>query len=148
MMRLLTLLFISVIIYSCGRNQEKSETEKSPSQQEYLQKGAEIVNLTQSELLKNVSAAIQKGGPGYAIDFCSENAMLLKDSLSRLNNCVIRRIATRFRNPADMPQTRTEKDQLERYQDASKEGRSLTPEIYVFVDRVEYYGRFVLKQPF
>jgi len=138
-MRLQTLLIISVIIYSCGRNQGKSETEKSLTQLEYLQKGAEIVNLTQSELLKNVSAAIQTGGPGYAIDFCSENAMLLKDSLSRLNNCVIRRIASRYRNPADKPQTKTEKDQLNLYQEANKEGHSLAPEIVVFDDRVEYY---------
>jgi hypothetical protein len=127
------------MISACGIPEKKAAQKEESIKQEYLQKGAEIANLTQSELLKNVSQAMQKGGPGYAIDFCNLRALPIKDSLSRLNNCQIRRIAIKYRNPADRPRTRTEKDQLYDYQDASEKGDSITPEVYLFDDRIEYY---------
>ncbi len=82
---------------------------------------------------------MKTGGPGYAIDFCNSRAMLLKDSLSRINNCQIRRIAVKYRNPADMPQTKTEKDQLFQYEDVHQKGESIKPEVYLFENRIEYY---------
>ena len=108
-MRLTTLILIIVLISSCGIKEEKTAQKVESIKQEYLQKGGDIVNLSQTELLKNVSYAMKKGGPGYAIDFCNTRAMLLKDSLSRLNNCQIRRIAIKYRNPEDKPHTKTEK---------------------------------------
>ncbi len=138
-MRLITLFLILFMISACGINAEKAAQKEESSKQEYLRKGREIVNLTQSELLKNVSHALKKGGPGYAIDFCNLRAMLLKDSLSRLNNCQIRRIAIKYRNPIDMPQTKTEKDQLFKYQVAHQQGESIKPKVYLFDDRIEYY---------
>ena len=104
------LLVFLFVISSCGIKDEKSAQKEETIKQEFLKKGGEIAKLTQSELLKNVSHAMQTGGPGYAIDFCNLRAMPLKDSLSRLNNCEIRRIAVKYRNPIDMPQTKTEKD--------------------------------------
>ena len=102
-MRLLSLLFIVFIISSCGNREGKQTRQEEESiKQEYLQKGGEVVNLTQSELLKNVSSAMQKGGPGYAIDFCRMRALPLKDSLSGMNNCNIRRISYKYRNPSFM----------------------------------------------
>ena len=133
------LLIMLLLCSSCSTKQEKSVAKKESIQHEFLQKGAEIVNLTQSELLKNVSQAMQIGGPGYAIDFCNLRAMQLKDSLSRRNNCEIRRIALKYRNPLDMPQTRTEKDKLLHYQDAFQKGDSLHAEVFLFDDRIEYY---------
>ena len=127
-MRFLTLFLLVFMMHSCGNKEESLK-------QEYLQKGGEIVNLTQSELLKNVSHALKTGGPAYAIDFCNLRAMQLKDSLSRLNNCQIRRIAIKYRNPADKAQTDAEKDQLFLYQ----EGKSTEPKVYLFNDRIEYY---------
>ncbi len=138
--RFITLFLIYFMISSCGKRAEKQTAQKEESiKQEYLQIGGEIVNLTQSELLKNVSHAIKKGGPGYAIDFCNMRAISLKDSLSRLNSCQIRRIALKYRNPVDMPQTEKEREQLNQYQLAYQKGESIKPEVYLFYDRIEYY---------
>jgi len=143
-MRITTLFLIFSMISSCGINKEKAAQNEESIKQEYFLKGGEIVDLAQTELLKNVSHAMKTGGPGYAIDFCNTRAMLLKDSLSQLNNCEIRRIATKYRNPVDMPQTETEKDQINKYQVAHQEGESLNPEIYLFDDRIEYYQPIIL----
>jgi hypothetical protein len=143
-MRLITLFSILLVLSSCGIKEEKARQNEESIKQEYLQKGGEIVNLTQSELLKNVSHAMQTGGPGYAVDFCNTRAILLKDSLSHINNCEIRRIAVKYRNPIDMPQTETEKDQLDQYQLAFQEGDSIKAKVYLFDDRIEYYQAIFL----
>ena len=144
-MRFITLFIISFMITSCGINEQNAAQKEESIKQEYLQKGGEIVNVTQSELLKNVSHAMKIGGPGYAIEFCNLRAMQLKDSLSRLNNCQIRRIAIKYRNPLDMPQTKTEKDQLYLYQVANQKGESIKPKVYLFDDRIEYYQPIIIE---
>lgn len=131
-MRLISLFIFFFMISSCGKREESIK-------QEYIQKGREIAQLTQTELLINVSNAIKKGGPGYAIDYCNLHALSLKDSLSRLNNCQIRRIALKYRNPVDMPRTEKEKEQLDQYLLDYQKGESLGPEAYLFKDRIEYY---------
>ena len=143
-MRFRSLLMILLVISSCSIKDERSVQKEESIKHEFLQKGGEIVNLTQSELLKNVSHAMKTGGPGYAIDFCNMRAMHLKDSLSRMNNCEIRRIAIKYRNPIDMPQTKTEKDQLYQYQNALQKGDSIKPEVYLFDDRIEYYQPIII----
>ncbi len=139
-MRFVSLLLIFVFISSCGgRGENQTMPNEESLKQEYLQKGEEIASQAQAELLKNVSVAINKGGPGYAIDFCNILALPLKDSLSRLYKCQIRRISSKYRNPADMPQGETEIDQLKRYELAHQKGGLIHPEVYFFDDRIEYY---------
>jgi len=139
-MRIITLIWVLLMITSCGSRETKQAAQNEQSiKLEYLLKGEQIAKLAQSELLKNVSSAIGEGGPGYAIDFCNLHALALKDSLSHLNNCQIRRISLRYRNPADKPQTIEETEQLNRYQMAHEEGKSIKPEIYLYHDRIEYY---------
>ena len=138
-MRIVAIFSMLLVLSSCGVKNEKSAQNEDAIKKEYLKKGGEIAEMTQAELLKNVSQAMQKGGPGYAIEFCNLRAMSLKDSLSKLNTCEIRRIAVKYRNPADMPRTKTEKDQLSQYLENHRSGKALTPEVYVFDDRIEYY---------
>ncbi len=144
-MRILTLFLIFFMISSCSKSDQTAQNEDS-IKQEYLQKGVEIANLTQAELLKHVSHAMKKGGPGYATEFCNIHALSLKDSLSRLHNCQIRRIAFKYRNPVDMPQTEKEKEQLNQYQEAYQKGESLKPKVYFFNDRIEYYKPILIAQ--
>jgi hypothetical protein len=136
-MRFIIPLLTVLVVNSCI-NREETIPEK------YLKLGGEITSATQAELLKNVSQAMRTGGPEYAIDFCNLRAMAIKDSLSRIHDCRIQRIAVKYRNPADRPQTKTEKDQLALYLDAHQRGDTLSPEVYLFEDRIEYYKPIVL----
>jgi Protein of unknown function (DUF3365) len=144
-MRLISFSLIFLMISSCGMKQEKEAQKEASTKQVYLQKGGEIVDVTQSELLKNVSQAMKTGGPGYAVEFCNIRAMVIKDSLSSLNNCQIRRIALKYRNPLDMPQSNTEKDQLNKYQLAYQKGEAIEAEVHLFENRVEYYQPIIIK---
>ena len=54
---------------------------------------------SQNTLLQNVSKAMKKGGPEYALAFCNENAMTITDSLSKQFNMKIVRISDKNRNP-------------------------------------------------
>ena len=136
-MRNMTIILVFFLLFSCGQNNKALK-------QEYLKKGTEIASLTQKELLKNVSSAMKKGGPEYAIEFCSLKALVLKDSLSKLNNCQIKRISNKYRNPFDMPRTETEKEQLEKYEQEFSEGKSLQPNVHIFKNEIEYYKPILL----
>ena len=140
MMRFANLFLIFFMISSCSSRGERQAIQLEDSLKlEYLQLGEEIASQAHAELLKNVSMAINKGGPVYAIDFCNVRALPLKDSLSRLHNCQIRRISAKYRNPADRPQSEMEKDLLQQFHLAWQDGGSIQPEVYFFDDRVEYY---------
>jgi len=101
------LFLVSIAIISCNSNQN----EKIPDEiySEYTQKGNEISGKAQSVLLTNVSSAMQKGGPEYAIEFCNIQASPLIDSLSKANNCTISRVSAKNRNPGNALKNNKEK---------------------------------------
>jgi len=143
-MRSLILLLIILMMSSCGAREEKAAQREEALKMGYLQKGGEIVSMSQSELMKNVSQAMKKGGPVYAIDFCNLHAMEIKDSLSRLHNCQIQRIALKYRNPLDKPQSKKEEDLLKQYQLTVQRGDTIIPEVFFLEDGVEYYQPIVI----
>jgi len=146
MRKIVALFVVLASLTSCNSKQKEASQKEESLKQEYLLKGQEIVNLSQAELLKNVSAAMKSGGPGFAVDFCNIHAIPIKDSLSHLNNCEIRRISSKYRNPRDKPQTKTENDQLIQYQKAHEQGDSLKATVYIFDDRIEYYQAIILNK--
>lgn len=62
-------------------------------------KGNSITAETQAVLLANVGAAIQAGGPEYAVEFCNLQASGIVDSLNQIHNCSISRVSKKNRNP-------------------------------------------------
>lgn len=157
MQKLTIYVIAALFLVSCGRNSDKtggqdasnSSVETNPEnlaeQQEravkekYLTIGREIAITTQAELLKVVQGAMASGGPGYAVEYCNIEALGLKDSLSKLNNCTIQRLSTKYRNPADKPLTELETEQLKTYEMMHGEGETLTPSVYIVGDKVEYF---------
>lgn len=95
----------SLLIFSCN-NSSQNSTKKNI---ELKEKGQKIALATQTELLKNVSNAVQTGGPTYAIEFCNIEAMPITDSLSKTHNVSISRISNENRNELNMLSTEEEK---------------------------------------
>ena len=140
---------ILILMCSCSLKREQAPQETAPESEslktEYFRKGGEIVDASQAELMKNVAQAMGSGGPGHAVDFCNVHALSIKDSLSALYNCEIRRIAIKYRNPEDRPTSETEKELLSNYQDAALKRESLKAEVYLLDDRAEYYHPIFIK---
>lgn len=74
----------------------------------YIETGNQIATNTQAVLLSNVAAAIQQGGPSYAVEFCNLKASYLTDSLSQFHQSTISRISAKNRNPENGLQTETD----------------------------------------
>ena len=97
MTKLKYLFLISVIpiLSACQNPKMLSDEEKTA----YLKSGDSITTEMQAVLLQNVSAAIQKGGTEYAVDFCNLEAMTLTDSISKMHDVGIQRLTDKTRNP-------------------------------------------------
>lgn len=140
-----TILAISVIIiFACNTSIKQQQDLAVSEEQEILQKGEKITAATQQELLKNVSAAMKKGGPSYAIEFCNTRAIALTDSLSNEFNCNIERLSMKNRNPDNFPDSQTEKEQLKKYKKQYQKGENIIATTVAFDDRIEYYKPIVV----
>lgn len=115
---MLLLLSISMV-HSC--NQSSETTKKVDTEQkDYSLIGDSISMIAQQELLKNVGAAINKGGTEYAVEFCNVHALRLTDSISAANNILISRISDKNRNPSNKL-NKNEKKLFERFQKGLKD---------------------------
>jgi len=115
------LLFLVLFVtFSC--NSDHKEKISPDIYSEYTQKGNEISGQAQGVLLSNVSSAMQKGGPEYAIEFCNLQASSLIDSLSEVNSCTISRVSAQNRNPGNDLKNKNEKQLWEHYATALKSG--------------------------
>ena len=139
------LVFLLILYVSgCNTHNRKPSEQGYSANIKFLQKGEKIATATQKELLKNVSAALEHGGPTYAIDFCNTRAMELTDSLSQEFNCTIERISLKNRNPGNYPDSETEMEQLKRYKNLHEQGKELMPATVTFNDIVEYYQPIII----
>ncbi|NND07338.1 MAG: DUF3365 domain-containing protein, partial [Saprospiraceae bacterium] len=129
-------------LFSCKfeRDADASQMNKiTLDSSAYLQLGDEITALSQATLLKNVSAAMKSGGPKYAIEFCSAEAMPILDSLSQAHRANIQRISLRNRNPENGPKTSTERIILETYDVDNQNALTLKPLISESNDHISYF---------
>lgn len=101
-----------------------------------------VATVTQNTLLKNVSGAIGRGGPEYAVDFCNTRALPLTDSIAQGSNWTISRISDRNRNPfnAVMAEDQEVFNQF-------NEKATLMDTLVTTQDKVVYYKRINIGMP-
>ena len=101
--RFLLLVMVVFLLFSCKKNIQPEIYI------EHIEKGNNVSTVTQAALLTNVAAAIQKGGPAYAVEFCNLEASGITDSLNGVFNCTISRVSSRNRNPENALASATDK---------------------------------------
>ncbi len=100
--------------------------------------GDEISNNAQAVLLKNVGAAVKKGGSVNAVSFCNLNASSIVDSLNKANNCRITRVSARNRSPENYLQSEVDKQMWKFFSSQSLD--SLTTDTLVaYKGEILYY---------
>lgn len=126
------------VIFSCTNQPKKENRIDEEKYASYLEKGNNISNQAQAVLLGNVSNAMQKGGPEYAVEFCNLQASTLVDSLNRVNNCFISRVSEKNRNPRNKLSGKQEK-QLWKYMANQSEKGNLHDTLIQTNSKLVYY---------
>lgn len=79
--------------------QENVTEETTEPSKDYVAMGKEIAQGTFKALSSKLKAQIMEGGVDQALPFCNENAIPITDSLSKLYDAKIERVALDYRNP-------------------------------------------------
>jgi hypothetical protein len=118
MKQFLTLCTLSFLVSCNTSSVEETATveERIENYAELIKSGRTISMAAQMELLKNVSAAMEQGGPTHAIGFCNVHALPLTDSLSNTHGAKISRISDKNRNAQNALSTELEKQLWQYYQ--------------------------------
>jgi fibrillarin-like rRNA methylase len=127
---------VFLVLLGCNNSMD-SETTKM-----YRMKGNEVTNSAQSTLLANVSSAMQKGGPQYAVEFCNLEASGIVDSLNQLHNCEIARVTEKNRNPENGLTTKSDINVWNVFQNNAQ-----TDTVLLVNNNVVYYKRINTAMP-
>lgn len=106
---------------------------------EYLEIGSGYVKEAQDQLKKNLIKAISEKGTAAAIDFCNIEAIRITDSVSVMNNAIIKRVSDKPRNPNNLANA----DELKYIISSKKDlvsGKELKPELLIENGGVTYYS--------
>jgi len=101
--RFLLLLMVVFLLFSCKKSIQPEIYI------EHIEKGNNISTVAQAALLTNVAAAIQTGGPAYAVEFCNLKASGITDSLNSVFNCTISRVSAKNRDTENALASATDK---------------------------------------
>ena len=96
------ILLLSVFFISqCGqKNEEQSGTLFTGQARTDAQK---IVSIVQEAMLSELQKGLEGGDAVKAVAYCNERAYPLTDSLSMHYGVLVRRVALKYRNPANKP---------------------------------------------
>ena len=108
--------------------------------------GDSISTAAQGALMKQLMQAMQSKGPGYAVNFCSEQAIPITDSLSQSYGCDTKRVALRNRNPANAL-TETDKVVYDGFERDLANGVSLQSQVVAQQGTILFYKPIVLAMP-
>lgn len=141
--RILMLIFILSGGLACSSNEEQVLSQEE--EEMYKQQGMQIVKATFKVLSGELKQAMQEGGVEKALSYCKVNAYPLTDSLSRIHQAVIRRVALRNRNPQNAADEE-ERQVLEAFQFEANEGKKPEPRlITVEGEKLRLYAPIFLK---
>ncbi len=137
------LMLISSLAIAIGCT-SRTETSSDKLMALARQKGDSISMMAKAALGSQLKAAIQEGGPAYAVEFCNVAAYPILDSLPA--KASIRRASLRIRNPKDAP-TDTEKEILQYYESRLSSEELLEPQVRETGNNILYARPILLDNP-
>jgi len=117
---ILAVLLVLVGMQSLGY-QEAGLMEVSPAEREAVQGiGQNAAQILMTTLKEQLTGAMRKGGPAYAVDFCNEKALdLTAEASASLQGLDLKRTTLKPRNPRNAPDA-LEARALHEYESAEK----------------------------
>ena len=138
-------ILAGVILAASGCSASLTASEEEAA----LEKGASLAEASFKALSAKLQHAMEEGGPAYAVDFCSLNALSIVDSLSVANGAHIRRTTDRVRALHDRPDTE-EARYLHTMLDEWKAGATaadISARAVVEGDSIAYYQAIFINSP-
>ncbi len=105
---------------------------------EYAAIGLAYAMKGKTELGKNLKRAIQKKGTVGAIEFCHTEATKLTDSISMMNNVIIKRVSDKPRNPNNQA-NKEELDHIEAFKEVVASGKNIEPIVNDENEEINFY---------
>jgi len=116
------------------------------SEDDMVALGNEVSSALIGELMGRVAAAIEEGGPAYAIDFCSTEALPRTAAVAEAHGVELKRTSARVRNPANAPDAH-ERAALEYFDGEMAAGRALPSHLVQRADgELRYYRPIVVAE--
>ena len=141
---LICCLLLSSACQDMPAEDEAQEKEVIVPEANYEKLGREISAISQGELMKNVKAALEEGGPVHAIKHCNIHAVPLTDSLAEVFHCKIERISLKNRNPNNYPKGKEEVLLLNHYLESYLDGSTIKDSMVKTENKVFYYRPIVV----
>jgi hypothetical protein len=138
-------ILLMFIVGSCNRKSPQNESSLD-AVVNYVALGDSISVAAQQALMKQLMMAMESGGPEYAVNFCSERAIAITDSLSNKYECEIKRVALRNRNP-DNAVTTEDKVVYDDFAEGLASGSALQPQVVEQEKAMLFYKPIVLGMP-
>ena len=127
---LILVVILGMVTAACQQQESKTSQEASAdvSDAASLALGQQIAMAAQKELGSNLMKALAEGGPEYALEFCSERALVLTDSMGLLQNAKVRRVSDQNRNPLNVA-NEPELAYIRKVKAALANGQSVEPQL-------------------
>lgn len=142
---------IAFIFVFCGRQNDKVEEKTSETTETdtiiSFDQGKEIIQSAFNALSTTLASAIQKEGIQYAIEYCSEKALPITDSVADLYNVNIKRISHQYRNP-DNKASLDELELIEMYMELLENEQKLEAYIIENENNYLYYSPIIINNQF
>lgn len=91
----------AILLWDACQQTEKKNDKNELNQEHWIGEGKKIAESAQKALGENLIAALQEGGPTYAVEFCNSEAIPLTDSASLAMNVDLKRVSDKNRNPVN-----------------------------------------------
>lgn len=139
MKNFLILFSIVFLAISCQPTNKPNTDEVAVPAVNYKLLGDSLSKQAQMSLMSNVTSAMQKGGPTYAVDFCHENAESISETLAKKSGTIIQRISLLNRNPKNAPADKQDSLILNYFADTKSSGMMVRDTIVYVNKQAVYY---------
>ncbi|MBY5958249.1 DUF3365 domain-containing protein [Membranicola marinus] len=112
---------------SVGESEDKTETTQVDLES-WKTQGQEYAMKAQQALGQNLKAALQQGGPPFAVDFCNTRAIPITDSAAQELKVSLRRVSDKYRNPGNQANEKESK-YISRAKEQLAAGETIHPAI-------------------
>lgn len=144
-----TRYYVWLLLGAISCNNQVKPVKQEKDLRLFTETAAQLSGIAQQVLLREVSAAIQKGGTEYAVAFCSQKAMALTDSVSKAHDLIITRITNKPRNAANVLKTAMDSAVWKRFEQAMVKNDSIPSGITETATKgaLAYYKPIVIGMP-